>query len=144
MPGTTVLLTADISGTPPVLLHHFRYNKVLLSVVYEDIPDVPHREQVQTERLREGYVRGRAYHGFMEPPAVQQVVAACCAGGLLPGCEDVTCYLGHARILPTAPAPMVRWRKRVYGFMALNASAATDFFGIPRQRVFKIGAHIEL
>jgi KUP system potassium uptake protein len=85
-----------------------------------------------------------AVAGFLEPPAVQQVVAACCAGGLLPGCEDVTCYLGHARILPTAPAPMVRWRKRVYGFMALNASAATDFFGIPPQRVFEIGAHIEL
>ena len=150
VPGTAVFLTPDINGTPPVLVHHFRYNKVLheqvvlLSIVYEDIPDVPDDEQVQTERLREGFVRVRAYYGFMEPPAVQQVVAACCAAGLLPDSEDVTYYLGRARVLPTGPAPMMRWRKRLYGFMALNASAATDFFHVPPSRVFEIGARIEL
>ena len=148
--GTAVFLTPDINGTPPVLVHHFRYNKmlheqiILLSIVYEDIPDVPDDEQVQTERLREGFVRVRADYGFMEPPAVQQVVATCCAAGLLPEGEDVTYYLGRARILPTGPAPMMRWRKRLYGFMALNASAATDFFHVPPARVFEIGARIEL
>jgi len=150
VPGTAVFLTPDINGTPPVLMHHFRYNKVLherivlLSIVYEDVPDVPDDEQVQTERLRAGFVRVRAYYGFMEPPAVQQVVEACCAEGLVTSAEDVTFYLGRARILSTGPAPMMRWRKRVYGFMALNASSATDFFGIPPQRVFEIGARIEL
>jgi KUP system potassium uptake protein len=150
VPGTAVFLTPDINGTPPVLVHHFRHNKtlheqiVLLSIVYENIPDVPDDDQVRMERLREGFVRVRAHYGFMEPPAVQQVVEACCAGGMLPGAEDVTFYLGRARILPTGPARMLRWRKRLYGFMALNASAATDFFGIPPQRVFEIGARIEL
>jgi KUP system potassium uptake protein len=148
--GTAVFLTPDINGTPPVLVHHFRHNKVLheqivlLSIVYEEIPDVPDDEQVQTERLREGFVRVRAYYGFMEPPAVQQVIDACCLAGLLPDTADVTYYLGRARILPTGPAPMMRWRKRLYGFMALNATSATDFFGIPPQRVFEIGARIEL
>jgi KUP system potassium uptake protein len=75
---------------------------------------------------------------------VQQVVDACTAAGLLPVTDDVTFYLGRARILPTGPAPMMRWRKRLYGFMALNASSATDFFGIPPQQVFEIGARIEL
>jgi KUP system potassium uptake protein len=150
VPGTAVVLTPDINGTPPVLVHHLRHNKVLheqivlLSVVYEDIPDVPDDDQVRTERLREGFVRVRAHYGFMEPPAVQHVVETCCAAGLLPGTEDVTFYLGRARILPTGPARMMRWRKRLYGFMAHNATSATDFFGIPPQRVLEIGARIEL
>ncbi len=150
VPGTAVFLTPDIYGTPPVLLHHFRHNKVLhahivlLSIVYEDVPDVPDDEQVRTERLPENFVRVRAYYGFMEPPSVEQVVDACTAAGLLPPTDDVTFYLGRARILPTGPAPMMRWRKRLYGFMALNASSATDFFGIPPQQVFEIGARIEL
>jgi KUP system potassium uptake protein len=150
VPGTAVFLTPDISGTPPVLVHHFRHNKmlheqiVLLSIVYEDIPDVADDDQVRMERLREGFVRVRAHYGFMEPPAVQQVVEVCCTAGLLSGIDDVTFYLGRARILPTGPGQMLRWRKRLYGFMALNASSATDFFGIPHARVFEIGARIEL
>jgi KUP system potassium uptake protein len=150
VPGTAVVLTPDINGTPPVLVHHFRHNKVLheqvvlLSVVYENVPDVADDDQVRIERLRQGFVRVHAHYGFMEPPAVQQVVEVCCAAGLMRGIDDVTFYLGRARILPTGPARMFRWRKRLYGFMALNATSATDFFGIPPHRVFEIGARVEL
>jgi KUP system potassium uptake protein len=41
------------------------------------------------------------------------------------------------------PAPMVRWRKRLFAFMSWNASSATDFFGIPAERVLKLGARID-
>jgi K+ transporter len=36
-----------------------------------------------------------------------------------------------ARLLPTGPAPMMRWRKRIFALMAWNASSATNFFGLP-------------
>ncbi len=49
----------------------------------------------------------------------------------------------RARILPTGPAPMMRWRKRLFGFMSRNASSATDFFNIPPDRVLELGARIE-
>jgi KUP system potassium uptake protein len=38
---------------------------------------------------------------------------------------------------------MMRWRKRVFAFMAWNASSATDFFGLPPDRVIELGARLE-
>jgi KUP system potassium uptake protein len=38
---------------------------------------------------------------------------------------------------------MVRWRKRLFAFMAWNASSATDFFRIPSERLLDLGARIE-
>jgi KUP system potassium uptake protein len=38
---------------------------------------------------------------------------------------------------------MVRWRKRLFAFMSWNASSATDFFGIPAERVLELGARID-
>jgi len=52
-------------------------------------------------------------------------------------------YVDSSRLLPTGPAPMMRWRKRLFSFMARNASAATDFFKIPPHRVLELGARIE-
>jgi KUP system potassium uptake protein len=57
--------------------------------------------------------------------------------------EQVTYYLGRARLLPGGPAPMMRWRKRLFAFMSWNASSATDFFGIPPDRVVELGARLE-
>jgi len=37
----------------------------------------------------------------------------------------------------------MRWRKRLFSFMARNASAATDFFNIPPNRVVELGARLE-
>jgi len=51
--------------------------------------------------------------------------------------------IGRARLLPTGPAPMMRWRKRLFAFMAWNASSATDFFGLPPDRVIELGARLE-
>jgi KUP system potassium uptake protein len=38
---------------------------------------------------------------------------------------------------------MWRWRKRLFAFMSWNASSATDFFGVPPDRVLELGARIE-
>jgi len=43
----------------------------------------------------------------------------------------------------TGAAPMGRWRKRLFAFMAWNASSATDFFRIPSERLLDLGARIE-
>jgi KUP system potassium uptake protein len=47
------------------------------------------------------------------------------------------------RIMPTGPAPMMRWRKRLFGFMARHAGSVPDFFSIPPDRVVELGARLE-
>ena len=148
--GTAVFLTQSIEGAPPSLVLHFRHNKVLheevilVSIVTEEVPEVEEERRVVSERIGEGFHRVRAYYGFMERPDVQHVVAVCCGRSMNADPEQTTYYIGRAHLLPIEPAPMMRWRKRLYAFMAWNASSAIDFFRIPPDRVVELGELIEL
>ena len=147
--GTAVFLTPNAEGTPPSLLLHFRHNHVLheeiilLTIVAEEVPDIPEDKRVASQRLRGGFWRVQATYGFMQRPDVQRVVALCCDHGMRAEPSQTSYVLGRARLLPTGPAPMIRWRKRIYAFMAWNASSATDFFGLPPDRVIELGARLE-
>jgi KUP system potassium uptake protein len=150
VPGTAVFLTAHVEGTPEVLLHHLRHNKALheqvvfLSVVSEEVPEVPDAERLHTEELGRGFWRVVARYGFMELPDLQAVIERCCVDTLHSRPEDVSFYLGRPQIVPTGRAPMHHWRKLLFAFMARNARSATQFFGIPRERVVELGMHLEL
>jgi KUP system potassium uptake protein len=149
VPGTAVFLTPTVEGAPPSLVHHFRYNKVLheevilVSIVTETVPEVDARHRVSSRPLGAGFWRVEARYGFMERPDVRWVVTRCCEHGMLARPGDTTFYLGRAYWLPDGPAPMWRWRKRLFNFMSWNASSASDFFGVPPDRVVELGARIE-
>jgi KUP system potassium uptake protein len=148
VPGTAVILTHDVGGAPLVLQHHLHHNKalhervVLLSVLVEGVPEVDDATRVESETLPEGFFRVRARYGFMERANVPAVVRRCCRDLRVdPG--EVTYMVGRARLVPTGPMPMMRWRKGLFAFMARNAAAATDFFHIPPEQVVELGARIE-
>ena len=149
VPGTAVFLTPNVEGTPPSLVLQLRHNHVLhqevilLAIVTEEVPEVPADKRLVSQRLREGFWRVRASYGFMQRPDVPRVVAMCCEHGMSAESSETSYVLGRARLLPTGPAPMMRWRKRVFAFMAWNASSATDFFGLPPDRVIELSARLE-
>ncbi len=45
--------------------------------------------------------------------------------------------------LSRGPAKMARWRDVLFIFMSRNAQPATQFFGLPPNRVVELGAQIE-
>jgi KUP system potassium uptake protein len=147
--GTGVFLTAHTERVPLVLQRHLTYNKVLqrevvlLAVVTEEVPEVDEAKRLRLEPLPEGLYRVRAHYGFMERPDVQEIIARGRGLGLQAPADDTTYYLGRMRLIPTGPAPMMRWRKRLFGFMARQASSLPDFFRIPPDRVVELGARIE-
>jgi KUP system potassium uptake protein len=149
VPGTAVFLTAHPEGTPLVLLHHLKHNKalheeiVILSVLTEDVPEVSEEARIAVEKLAAGLFRVRATYGFMEPPDVPDVIRRCCGLGMRADADMTTYYLGRARLLPTGSAPMMKWRKLLYAFMARNARSATEYFRIPPDRVVELGAQLE-
>jgi KUP system potassium uptake protein len=149
VPGTAVFLTTHIEGAPLVLQHHLRHNKaiqhevLLLALITEDIPEVRESRRVKVEALPLGFFRVWAHYGFMERADVQNILVHCRAAGIRALDEETTYYLGRMRLMPTGPAPMMRWRKRLFGFMARNASSAADFFKIPPDRVVELGARVE-
>jgi KUP system potassium uptake protein len=148
--GTAVFLTPNVEGAPLALQRHLRYNKVLhkeiilLSILTAEVPEVELDDRVAIEALPQGFHRVRAHYGFMERPDVQEILDICRRLGITAEAEETTYYLGREQLLPSGHAPMMRWRKRLFSFMARNASAATDFFNIPPDRVVEFGARIEL
>jgi KUP system potassium uptake protein len=149
VPGTAVFLTTHIEGAPLVLQHHLRHNKalqeevVLIAIVTEEVPEVKESLRVKVEALPLGLSRVWAHYGFMERADVQDILAHCRAAGIRALDDETTYYLGRMRLLPTGPAPMMRWRKRLFGLMSRNASSAADFFRIPPDRVVELGARVE-
>ena len=152
VPGTAVFLSVSSQGAPPVLLHHLHHNKalhqrvILLSMLTEEVPEVKEDARVRSEALPMGFHRVKAHYGFMQVPDVQQIVSMCCSHGVIedPAAADTTYYVERTLILATGGAPMMRWRKRLLGFMSRNASSATDFFNIPPARVVELGTRVEL
>jgi KUP system potassium uptake protein len=148
--GTAVFLTAHTGGTPEVLVHHLRHNKVLhqqvifLSVVAADIPEVSDANRLEVEPLLHGFYRVVARYGFMETPDVAAVASRCCRETVAPSSpDDITYYLGHPTLIPTGRGAMMKWRKLLFVFLARNSRPATQFFGIPPDHVVELGMQIK-
>jgi KUP system potassium uptake protein len=150
VPGTAVFMTSDPDGVPVVLLHHLKHNKVLhqqvvlLSVMSAEVPELASSgKRASVEKLTMGFFRVTARYGFMETPNVVEVMQLCAAHGLRAKPHDTTYYLGRERLLTIGPGKMMKWRKKLFAFMARNARSATEFFGIPPNRVVELGTQVE-
>ncbi len=166
VPGTAVFMTSSAEGVPVVLLHHLKHNKmlheqvVLMSIKTEGVPEIPAMERLTLEKLQHGFYRVHARYGFMETPDVPEILYRMRQEGLKAKQSETTFYLGRERIIisdrtrdvpvGTRRAPddgeklsMARWRKKLYVFLQRNARSATEFFGIPPNRVVEMGAQVE-
>jgi KUP system potassium uptake protein len=165
VPGTAVFMTSTADGVPVVLLHHLKHNKVLheqvilMSVITHEVPEIDEDERVTVEKLDHGFWRILASYGFMETPNVPELLHYAKRHGLRAKSMDTTFYLGRERIIiarkgshragtrrapPDANVPrMARWRKKIFVVMSRNARSATEFFGIPPNRVVELGAQVE-
>jgi KUP system potassium uptake protein len=150
VPGTSVFMSRDPEATPAAMLHNLKHNKVLhervvlLSVVSEEIPEVPEPEQVQVEDLGKGFYRVIARHGFMQSPGVPEVLKAAAARGLDLDLMTTTFFLSRETLVPDAHRGLQAWRDHLFAFLSQNASRPTDFFRIPPNRVVEMGMQLRL
>lgn len=149
--GTAVFMTSNPEGAPPVLLHHYKHNKilhdqvVLLSVATKHDPDVPRSHRLErVHELGHGFFQVTATYGFMQTPNIQDVLELCQDAGLVTSREDTSFFLGRETLLVTARRNMARWRKMLFIFLSRNARPANAFFRIPPNRVIELGTQIEL
>ena len=149
VPGTAVFLTSESKDAPLVLLHHLKHNKVLhehvvlLSVVSAPVPEVPATERIEVTTFPHNFVRVKAKYGFMQTPNVPEVLSLATERGIVAKPTETTYYLGRENLIPTGTKPLARWRKRLFIFMQRNSRPATEFFGIPPNRVVELGAQME-
>ncbi|MBL8602975.1 MAG: potassium transporter Kup [Myxococcales bacterium] len=148
--GTAVFMTGNPDGAPPVLLHHFKHNKVLhkqvvlLSVATEHRPEVPEADRVTIRDVGEGFFQVTARYGFMQTPNVLDVLASCEKRGLVIDKNDTSFFLGRETLLTTGRADLSHWRKALFSFLSRNARPANAFFQIPPNRVVELGTQVEL
>ncbi|MDX2184959.1 MAG: KUP/HAK/KT family potassium transporter, partial [Gemmatimonadaceae bacterium] len=151
---------SDPGGVPVVLLHHLKHNKVLhqqvviLSVMVEDVPEVPIAERLKAEDVGEGFARVIARYGFMQTPDVKDILATCRLSGFCGAPSMTSYYLGRERILvkdydllkQEQPIKILlhTWHVKLFGLMSRNARSAAEYFGIPPNRVVELGAQVEL
>ncbi len=149
VPGAAVFMTSDPDGAPPVLLHHIKHNKVLhervflMSIIGEEIPQVPESQRVELKELGHGFYQVRARYGFMETPDVPSVLISLRDKGPVLKPTETSFYLGRETLIPTGRSRMARWRKMLFAFMTKNAQPATAYFNLPPNRVVELGAQIQ-
>ena len=147
--GTAIFMTSESEGTPAVLLHHLKHNKVLhekvilLSIVSQRVPEVPSKERITVTPLAPGLYRVKASYGFMESPNVEDIRARLLDAGIKTKKMETTYYLGREQLIPVSSKDMSRWRKNIFAFMSRNSRSATQYFGIPPNRVVELGTQIE-
>jgi KUP system potassium uptake protein len=147
VPGTAVFMVSSREGTPPALLHNFMHNRVvhqhivLLTVVTSESARVSEEDRFTVEDLERGFVRVIGRYGFMEQPDAPRLLLDAHA---ITSIEHTTFFLGRENLIATQHPGMARWRVGLFAFLTRNAQPATKFFNIPPDRVFEIGAQIEL
>jgi len=152
VPGTAVFLSHLSGHIPDSLLQSLKHYKVLheqvliLTVAADELSRMDERRRLSIEPLGEGLFRVVGRYGYMEHvdiPALLEGITDERLKRIDPA--DTAYILGlHRLILRKHPRGIAMWRVRVFASMLLNATSASSFFGLPKDRVVEMGAQIEL
>ncbi len=150
VPGVAVFLDSNPKGTPPALLHNLKHNWVLhervliVHVATRHVPWVDEEERFEVQELGEGLYRIKIRVGFAEDVDLPALLARCdVPGGPLEPMRT-SYFLGRERLLAARKSVMPRWRRRLFSFMARNATPVTAYFELPPNRVIEIGMQVEI
>jgi KUP system potassium uptake protein len=151
VPGTAVFMSSNPSGVPVVLLHHWKHNQVLhqtiilLSVTAQPAPEIGADSRLKVRSLGHGFYQVVALYGFMQTPNVPDILRQAAEKHGVPYAPERTSYfLGRETLLATKKSGMLRWRKALFSFISRNSRSATQYFGIPADRVVELGMQIDL
>jgi KUP system potassium uptake protein len=150
VPGTAVFLFKDAGKVPPSLLANLEHNKVLhettviLSVQTADSPRVDATERVSLEQVAPGLYCVTLTYGFMEEPNVPAALGTIPSEDLPFDPDTTTYFIGREAILPTTLDGMPLPLERLYALLHRGADSASRFFGLPADRIFEVGTHVEI
>lgn len=148
--GSGVFMAGNPHGTPLVLLHHVKANKVLqetvvlLSVLTDDVPYVPKSDRLEIREIGEGLWRTVAHYGYMESPDVSDLIEQIKASGVPLKSTEATYYFNREMIITGGAASMWDWQKHYYAFLSRNAQQARAYFNLPPMQIIEVGLPIQL
>ncbi len=153
--GTAVFLHANNGTTPLAMRNIVEHNHVLhesvviMSVEVARVPHVSDEDRLEIDELGyadDGITHVRATWGFQDSIDVPAALQLCEARGLERpiDVENASFFLSRMRVVPGPRHGMMRWRKRLFVWMARNASDATEYFKLPQDSVVSMGSHVDV
>jgi len=148
--GTAVFLTNSRVSTPHALLHNLMHNKVLheriavLTVVTEEIPNIPDEERVVVLDLGNNAWRITVLYGFKDEPNIPRALELCAQKGLEFRMMETSFFLNRETLIPTRFPGMAIWREHIFAWMSRSAQSPMEFFKIPPNRVIELGTQVEI
>jgi len=133
---------------PPALLHNLKHNKVihernvLLSVETVSLPRAEDVERVAYTDLGHGFSRLTLRFGYMEDPDVPKALKKWSIPGPAFDPMDTTFFASREALTAKADQGMALWRDKLFLIMSRNATPATEFFGIPGNRLVELGTQV--
>ncbi|WP_297799896.1 potassium transporter Kup [Arenimonas sp. GDDSR-1] len=148
VPGTAIFMTPSNDYMPPAMLHNLKHNKVLheqnilLTVETFSVPRVDKEERYSLTDLGSGFTRLSLRYGYMEGPNVPLSLKTLDIPGLHMDPMDTTYFASREALIAKADQGMALWRDKLFLFMSRNATPATEFFGIPGERLVELGTKV--
>jgi KUP system potassium uptake protein len=150
VPGTAVFMTPSNDYLPPALLHNLKHNQVLhernvlLTVETLAVPRAETGERVSQVDLGHGFSRLNLRFGYMEDPDVPKALRQWDIPG--PGFDPMrtTFFASRESLTARKDQGMALWRDKLFLFLSRNATPATEFFGIPGNRLVELGVHVAI
>lgn len=148
--GTAVFMAGNPQGTPLVLLHHVKANKVLhetvllLSVTTAEVPYVASDERLEVREIGNGIWRAVASYGYMESPDVTTLIEQIRDAGVPLKASEATYYFNREMIITGGEARMWEWQKHFYALLSRNARQARDYYQLPPMQIIEVGLPIQL
>lgn len=148
--GTAVFMTGTPDGVPYALLHNLKHNKVLhdrvvlLTVMFEQIPQVAQKDRIQVEELEKNFWRVTLRYGFVETPNIPRALRLAQPFGLKVDMMDTSFFFGRENLVMKSKPLMPRWREKLFIALSRSAYSATAFFRIPSNRVVELGTQVEI
>jgi len=150
--GTAVFMAGVPTGTPLVLLHHVKANKVLhetvvlLSVVTEEVPTVAEDDRLEVREIGhgQGIWRVISRYGYMEAPDVTALMERVRDFGVPVKLTEATYYFNREMVITGGDTRMWQWQKRLYSLMSRNARPVRDYYHLPPMQIIEVGLPIQL
>jgi KUP system potassium uptake protein len=148
--GTGVFMAGNPTGTPLVLLHHVKANRVLhetvvlLSVTTAEVPSIDDATRFTVREIGHGVWRAVGRYGYMESPDVANLMEKVRAAGVPLNLDAATYYFNREMIITGGDTKMFEWQKYFYAFLSRNARQARDYYQLPPMQIIEVGLPIQL
>lgn len=145
--GTAVFLASNREGIPRALWHNLQINNVLhervilLTMLTEEVPRVPEYQRLEITEVLPGIIRVVARHGFMETPAVNDILYQASRQGVVYRPSDALFFVGSDSVF-FGKSRLRGWEKRLFRFLMRNSRRAASFYSVPGSRLVEFGTGI--